>query len=53
MYLPLEQIINCPFQGITKSIYLEGKCLELIALKLEQLSQNQKTTAKSMLLKKR
>jgi AraC family transcriptional regulator, transcriptional activator of the genes for pyochelin and ferripyochelin receptors len=39
MKLPIEQIINCPFQGMTRNIYLEGKCLELIALKLEQVSQ--------------
>ncbi|MEH2263861.1 helix-turn-helix transcriptional regulator [Nostoc sp.] len=39
MYLPLQQIINCPFQGMTKQIYLEAKCLELIALKLEQLTK--------------
>ncbi len=44
MRLPLEQIFNCPFHGKTKQIYLEGKCLELIALKLEQLKDvNQKT----------
>jgi len=52
MHLPLEQIINCPFQGITKHIYLEGKCLELIALKLEQLAQYEKSTEKSIVLKK-
>ncbi|WP_414548262.1 helix-turn-helix transcriptional regulator [Anabaena sp. CCY 0017] len=52
MYLPLEQIINCPFQGITKFIYLEGKCLELIALKLEQLRQKSQSKTKSDVLKK-
>lgn len=38
MRLVLEQIWRCPFQGQTRRIFLEGKCLELIALKLEQLS---------------
>ncbi|MEA5618335.1 AraC family transcriptional regulator [Cronbergia sp. UHCC 0137] len=52
MYLPLEQIINCPFQGITKNLYLEGKCLELIALKLEQLAQHEKHRRKVIVLKK-
>ncbi|TVP56992.1 MAG: AraC family transcriptional regulator, partial [Nodularia sp. (in: Bacteria)] len=52
MYLPLEQIINCPFQGMTKRIYLEGKCLELIALKLEQLTDPENSIAKSVVLKK-
>lgn len=42
MRSPLEQIFNCPFQGKTKQIYLEGKCLELIALKLEQLKETGK-----------
>lgn len=40
----LEQILDCPFQGKTKQIYLESKCLELIALKLEQLKQRDKPT---------
>lgn len=34
----LKQILNCPFQGLTRQIYLEGKCWELIALRLEQLA---------------
>ncbi|MHC5732698.1 MAG: AraC family transcriptional regulator, partial [Nostoc sp.] len=25
-----QQIINCPYQGITKRIYLQGKVMELI-----------------------
>lgn len=39
MRLALEQILYCPFQGKTKQIYLESKCLELIVLKLEQLKE--------------
>ena len=42
MQTALMQILHCPFQGKTKQIYLESKCLELIALKLEQLKQTQK-----------
>lgn len=48
MRVALEHIINCPFIGLTKKIYLESKCLELIALKLEQLAtkeNNSKTTS--------
>ncbi|NJK52099.1 MAG: helix-turn-helix transcriptional regulator [Leptolyngbyaceae cyanobacterium SU_3_3] len=41
MKLAIDQIFNCPFQGLTKRIYLESKCLELIALKLDQLSEAQ------------
>jgi AraC family transcriptional activator of pyochelin receptor len=44
MRSPLEQIFHCPFQGKTKQIYLESKCLELIALKLEQLKEIDKRT---------
>ncbi|MFQ4142477.1 AraC family transcriptional regulator [Chlorogloeopsis sp. ULAP02] len=29
-----QQIINCPYQGMTKRMYLQGKVLELIALQL-------------------
>ena len=37
MRLALEQIANCSFQGMVKRLYLEAKCLELIALKLDYL----------------
>lgn len=36
MQLALEQLLNCPYQGTTQAFYLESKCLELIALQLEQ-----------------
>ena len=42
----LRQILHCPYEGKTKQIYLESKCLELITLKLEQLTQRDKQTAK-------
>lgn len=51
MKLALTQIINCPFQGKTKQIYLESKCLELVTLKLEQLKQKDELTKKSYSLK--
>jgi AraC-like DNA-binding protein len=35
-----QQIINCPFQGVTKNIYLQGKILELIALQLAPILEN-------------
>lgn len=34
----LNQILLCPYQGTTRQIYLESRCLELVALKLEQLA---------------
>ena len=38
MQMALKQLLNCPYQGLTKQVYLESKCYELIALKLEQLT---------------
>ncbi|WP_232435738.1 hypothetical protein [Rivularia sp. PCC 7116] len=37
MQAVLHQILNCPYQGLTKQLYLEGKVLELMALRLEDL----------------
>lgn len=43
MQLALQQILHCPYQGITKRIYLESKILELTALLIEDLTaQNSK-----------
>lgn len=47
----LEQVLYCPFQGKTKQIYLESKCLELIALKLEQLKDRDRQTGVMRFLK--
>ena len=35
----VQQILACPYQGRVKRLYLEGKTLELLALKLEQMQQ--------------
>lgn len=35
MQLALQQILNCPYRGQIRNIYLEGKALELMALQLE------------------
>lgn len=43
MQFVLNQLLNCPYQGLTKQIYLESKCWELVALKLEQLKLEQLT----------
>ncbi|KAM3091480.1 helix-turn-helix transcriptional regulator [Phormidesmis sp. 146-12] len=45
----LEKILHCSFQGRTKQIYLESQCLELVALKLEQLKNPDQYTRKSFL----
>jgi AraC family transcriptional regulator, transcriptional activator of the genes for pyochelin and ferripyochelin receptors len=50
MRLVLEQLLHCPFKGKTRHIYLESKCLELIALKLEQIkSETTQSTQSSSL----
>ncbi|MBW4647015.1 MAG: AraC family transcriptional regulator [Goleter apudmare HA4340-LM2] len=36
MQAVLHQILNCPYQGAVKRMYLEGKTLELMALLTEQ-----------------
>ncbi|MBE9193035.1 helix-turn-helix transcriptional regulator [Gloeocapsopsis crepidinum LEGE 06123] len=38
MQFVLNQLLNCPYEGLTKQIYLESKCWELVALRLEQLN---------------
>jgi len=35
MQVSLYQILNCPYEGGMRNLYLESKALELIALRLE------------------
>lgn len=54
MQTALQQILHCPFQGITKQLYLESKVWELMTLLVEQeltLKENQKITHRSYWLK--
>jgi len=37
MEIVLQQILNCPYQGYIKQLYLESKTLELISLQLGEL----------------
>ncbi|MGD1807115.1 helix-turn-helix transcriptional regulator [Dapis sp. BLCC M126] len=50
MQQALQQIINCPYQGMAKQIYLESKALELISLQLTQLIQSQSEIISSSFL---
>ena len=36
MQIALYQMLNCPYQGLTKRLFLERKALELVALQLER-----------------
>lgn len=40
-----EQILNCPYRGVTRHLYLESRALELIALQLP-LESSQDTSSK-------
>lgn len=50
MQTTLQQILNCPYQDLTKQLYLEGKVLELMALRLDDL-QDAKSLNLSLNLK--
>lgn len=40
LQLVLQQILHCPYQGLMKRMYLEGKALELLTLQLHQWTEN-------------
>ncbi|NJM23598.1 MAG: hypothetical protein HC907_35750 [Richelia sp. SM1_7_0] len=40
MKMAAQQILNCPYQGLTKQLYLESKGIEIIAYYTDLLSQN-------------
>ncbi|NJO73401.1 MAG: helix-turn-helix transcriptional regulator [Leptolyngbyaceae cyanobacterium RM1_406_9] len=46
MQMVLHQILHCPYQGLMKRLYLEGKTLELMTLQFNQF-QNDNSAAKS------
>jgi AraC-like DNA-binding protein len=40
MQTALHQILSCPYHGLTRQLFLEGKAMELIAYKLEQFESD-------------
>jgi AraC family transcriptional activator of pyochelin receptor len=40
MQTALQQILNCPYQGAMKRLYLESKVLELLALQIHQWTEH-------------
>ena len=38
MHLALRQIIDCPYAGASRKLYVESRCLELMAYQLQQFS---------------
>jgi len=51
MHVALHQILNCPYQGLTKQRYLESKALELIGLQLKQAAEGTRQLNSSAELK--
>ncbi|GAB4372021.1 MAG: hypothetical protein Kow009_08140 [Spirochaetales bacterium] len=50
MKIVLDQVLQCPFEGGLKRIYLESKALELIALCFLQVAQLKTVNGKRVLL---
>ena len=42
MHIAARQIISCPYQGFVRRMYLESKVMELISLKLSQMTSSEK-----------
>jgi AraC-like DNA-binding protein len=38
MYIALHQIVNCPYRGMARKLYIESRALELVAAQLDQIS---------------
>lgn len=51
MKLVTQQVIQCPYQGLTKRLYLEGKVLELLALVLHQIAEEKPNSTSKRALK--
>ncbi|MBE7385486.1 MAG: helix-turn-helix transcriptional regulator [Leptolyngbya sp. SIO1E4] len=51
MQTALHQILNCPFDGVTKKVYLESKVWELMALLIDQERRQQDKSSESNSLK--
>ena len=51
MQMALHQILSCPYHGLTRQLFLEGKAMELIAYKLEQFESEPAQTKRPPVLK--
>ena len=47
MQMLLRQILNCPYHGIARRFFFEGKVMELIACKLAQLETSKQKAVKT------
>lgn len=47
MHIALQQMLNCPYQGVIKQMYLESKSVEVLALWFDQVGSNNPPTQRS------
>jgi AraC-like DNA-binding protein len=45
MRVALQQLLNCPFSGVTRKLFLESRAMELIAYQLQQMSDTRQLPA--------
>jgi len=51
MQLALQQILNCPYQGMMKRMYLESKTLELLTMQFAQWGEAEKQSTPTSTLR--
>ncbi|MEM9215819.1 MAG: AraC family transcriptional regulator [Cyanobacteria bacterium P01_F01_bin.150] len=51
MSVAIQQILHCPYQGLTKRLYLESKLLELLALSLHEVREDNRSLIIDKILK--
>ncbi|MEM9220746.1 MAG: AraC family transcriptional regulator [Cyanobacteria bacterium P01_F01_bin.150] len=49
--MAVQQALNCPYQGLTKRLYLESKAIEIFTYFLDQLSSDLEKTSQKPFLK--
>lgn len=47
----LQQMLSCPYHGLTKQMYLEGKALELLSLQFAQWGEDNQKSAQFIMLR--
>lgn len=49
--MTVHQILNCPYKGLIKRMYLEGKAIELISHQLAKVVYDEKVPKKNLILR--
>ncbi len=50
MWATLDKILHCPYHGLTRKFFIEGKVMELVAYKMEQLETKNRQNPKKLVL---